>query len=108
MKGWVVGNNILEYLFISYPCFNTNCPGMIALSLDNLYMNTRTRCPVCKRECSFYMNKGNLASVQKSFDLLYRQLYNRRLSPIVFSREVAPKTVFVNPNEEDNTNFPSE
>ena len=99
-----VERNILDYLFVSYECFNSKCPGRIVISLNNLYRNTRTQCPICKREDSFHLhNKRYLETVQRNFDYLYTQLRGLELLPLVFSLEVSPKTVFLDSTPSDNT-----
>ncbi len=96
MNGYYkIERNILDYLFVSYPCFNSHCRGKILISLYNLYRNTRIQCSICKRECSFDLEKGYFESVQRAFDYLYRQLDTLNLLPLAFSTEISPKTVFM-------------
>lgn len=104
MEGYFeVERNILDYLFVSYPCFNLKCSGLIVISLGTLYRNTRTKCPVCKREDSLHLDKRYLEIVQKNFDYLYRQLHTLNLLPLAFSSEVSPKTVFLDSMPSDST-----
>jgi hypothetical protein len=98
-----VESNILDYLFVSYPCFNSACPGRIVVSLGSLYRNTRTKCPACKREDSFHLQyKRNLEIVQRNFGYLYVQLRELELLPLAFSTAVSPKTVFVDSTPADS------
>jgi len=91
-----VDKNILAYLFVSYPCFNSSCPGRIVISLDNLYRSTRTRCPVCKREDSLHLtDKKYIEAVQRNFGYLYKQLHGLELLPVAFSPSTSSKTVFL-------------
>ena len=101
MKGYKVDKNILDYLFVKYPCFNEQCSGEIIISLSNLYRSTRTLCPVCRKECSLSFNRVLFEAFQRDFESLYRQLHELRLLPLVFSSEVSPKTVFLNSMEQD-------
>jgi len=105
MKGYFeVKENILDYLFVSYSCFNPSCSGKIIISLSNLYRNTRTQCPICKREDSFYLkDKRYLESAQRNFGYLYIQLRELELLPLAFSSAIAPKTVFLDSKQLDNT-----
>jgi len=106
MKGYhEVGENILEYFFVRYHCYSTTCSGQILISLDNLYNRTRTQCPICKRECTLYLDARHLKNVQREFGYLYKQLRNLELLPLAFSLEVAPKTAFVDSKPQDNTLF---
>ena len=98
-----VKENILDYLFVSYPCFNKACPGKILVSLGNLYRNTRTQCPICRREDSLHVNKQYLEIVQRNFGYLYIQLRGLELLPLAFSTAIAPKTVFLDSKQPDNT-----
>lgn len=98
-----VESNILDYLFVSYPCFNPSCPGKIVISLGNLYRHTRTQCPVCKRESSLHPKKSYLEVAQRDFEYLYRQLHGLGLLPLAFPPSVSPKTVFLDSTQPDNT-----
>jgi hypothetical protein len=105
MKGYYeVDRNILDCLFISYPCFNPTCPGKIVVSLGSLYRYTRTQCPVCKREDSFRLqHRGYLEGVHRNFEYLYIQLRELELLPLAFSTAVSPKTVFVDSTPSNST-----
>jgi hypothetical protein len=88
-----VDENILDYLFVSYPCFNSSCLGKIVISLGNLYSDTRIRCPVCRREDSYHLtDKRYIEAVQRNFGYLYKQLHGLELSPVVFSPSTSSKT----------------
>jgi len=104
MKGYYeVERNILDYLFISYDCFNPRCPGKVVLSLNTLYKTTRTQCPVCKREDSLKLDKRYFEAVRKNFEYVYRQLHELELLPLAFSTAVSPKTVFLDSMPSDST-----
>jgi hypothetical protein len=96
MEGYYqVERNILDYLFVSYDCFNVNCPGKIVISLNNLYMSTRTQCPICKREDSLHPDTHYFEQMRKYFEYVYRQLHELELLPLAFSPAISPKTVFL-------------
>ena len=104
MKGFrEVDRNILEYLFVSFPCFNSACSAKIVVSLDSLYKNSRIKCPACKKENTIQLNSTYLNVVHRYFDDLYKQLHNLDFLPLAFSLEIAPKSVFLDYMSQDNT-----
>lgn len=102
---YLVDRNILEYLFVSYNCFNTHCPGKIVVSLDTLRRDIRTRCPICKRECTMSLQKDWLEIVHQRFEYVHRQLRALELLPLGFSTAISPKTVFLDSTQPSNTQF---
>jgi hypothetical protein len=102
-KYYLVGRNILDFLFISYNCFSNNCPGKIVVSLNTLRKNTRIQCPICKREDTLYLQTDWLNAVQRYFDYVYRQLRELELLPLVFSTAISPKNVFLDSVQPNNT-----
>ena len=91
-----VGTNILEQLFVTYVCFNQNCPGKIVLSLYSLSRHIRAQCPVCKRECTLEIEveRDFLMSFEIHFWNLTNELGYLRLLPLTFSTN-SPETVFL-------------
>ncbi len=102
-KYYEVERNILDYLFVSYDCFNNHCHGVVVISLGNLRRNIRAQCPICKREDSLVLQGNYLDVVERNFGYLYRQLDGLELLPLAFSPAVSPKTVFLDSKQEDNT-----
>lgn len=99
-----VNRNILEYLYVSIPCYNAHCAGLIAVSLHNLYKEDIPRCPVCHRECGFhFFEKRYLDGVYQSFGNLYKQLESLELLPLGYSPGTSPKTLILYYKPEDNT-----